>query len=196
MRKTFSSRASSSRIAWLRASRMVIIDIKRSSASLLPPWIYWVGVDVLVKFFWGRLRALLGKTNSCLYLLAHFTINFCKTLIVNDLFFSKAGRKEFEWVAFLVLFDFRSVAVVSRIRHGVPHEAICSDLQQRGQVILATTLNRSFCCFTHGKYIHPIHEFGGHFVGICLLRDVLQRHCALQGGTHSVLIVFADVDTR
>src|SRR5258705_11801865 len=148
---------------------MVIIDIKSSSANLLPPWIHWVGVDVLVKFFWGRLRALLGKTNSGFYLLAHVTIDLCKTLIVNDLFFSKAGRKEFEWVAFLVLFDFRSCAVISRIRHGVSHEAICSDLQQRGQVILATTFNRSFCCFRHSKYIHTIHEFGGHFVGIGLL---------------------------
>src|SRR6185503_5284393 len=189
IKKTFSSRASSSRRAWLSASRIVIVGMILFAARF-----NWVGVDVCVEFRRIREWTLIGETQRVFDLFAHLLVDLVERLLVYDLCFEQAGRKQFEWVALLILLDFRTRSIVARVRHRVAHEAIGANFEERWKIILARAFDRANCSFTHGQHIHAVNKLRSHFVSAGFLGDVMQRHCAGEGSAHAVLIVFADID--
>jgi hypothetical protein len=68
--------------------------------------IYWVCVDICVKFSRVRLRALIGEACGTLDLFTHILLDGGKTFVRQDAFLLQACRKELDRVALLVLFDF------------------------------------------------------------------------------------------
>src|SRR6185503_18225815 len=189
IKKTFSSRASSSRRAWLSASRIVIVGMILFAARF-----NWVGVDVCVEFRRIREWTLIGETQRVFDLFAHLLVDLVERLLVYDLCFEQAGRKQFEWIALLILLDFRTRAIVPRVGHRVTHKAIGANFEEGRKIILTRPFDRAHSGFTYGEDVHAVNKFRSHFVSAGFLGDVMQRHRAGEGSAHAVLVVLADVD--
>ena len=49
--------------------------------------------------------------------------------LIDDLFFEQARREKLDWIALLVLLDFRSCTVVAGVRHRVAHKTISANFE-------------------------------------------------------------------
>src|SRR5580704_6920875 len=119
MRKTRSSRPSSSRSAWLSASRYVIKGIGRDSARCLDQ-------HVLEQRFEGRLGTLVRKVPRVLDDRAQFLIQVLQLIFAQlPVVFHPLAQQD-DWVALLPFLQLglRPISAARRIRHGVSHEAI------------------------------------------------------------------------
>src|SRR5262245_61786673 len=103
----------------------------RRRASSLQPFVfdfsglaYRVSVDVAVEFAFFGQRTLFGETDRVFHIFFYLGLDPGKGVVVNDAVLFQRGDKSLDWVAFLILLDFRAGAIVSRIRHRVTHVAI------------------------------------------------------------------------
>src|SRR5258705_6799966 len=76
------------------------------------------------------------------------------------------------------------------------HKAISANLQESRQGVFASSLDSAYGRFPHGQHVHAVDKFRGHLIRAGFLCDVLQRHGPSQRGTHPILIILADVNTR
>ena len=74
------------------------------------------------------------------------------------------------------------------------HEAVRSRFDERRRGLLACTLNSSLGCMSHCQHVHAVDVFRFEFISARFLRNVLQRHGALERSAHAVFVVFANVD--
>src|SRR6266576_7166562 len=93
-------------------------------------------------------------------------------------------------------FNLGAGSVISRVGHGMAHEAISTNLEQCRQITFSRALNSSQGCFANGKNVHPVNKLGRYLVSASLLRNILQGHSALERSAHPILIVFTDIDAR
>src|SRR6185295_386036 len=98
--KTFSSRANSSRIAWLSASRIVIVAMVRLTVSV-PGWIDRVRVDVCIELFGFRKRTFFSETKRVFHFFPHFFVDSRECFLVDHFLFEQTRREKLDRIAFL-----------------------------------------------------------------------------------------------
>src|SRR5207247_1737409 len=78
---------------------------------------YWCSVNICVKLIRLGQRTLVGKTDSPFHLFFNPRFNLFQAFFIQNALLRKSGDKEFDWIALLIFFNFRTRSIIARVGH-------------------------------------------------------------------------------
>src|SRR5579884_3092359 len=153
-----------------------------------------VSHDISIEFFRLREGAVLGKFRRIFSYLGGAGIVGVKFRLGGDAELKEFLLEDADRVACgTPLVFFLSSAIVSRVGHGVPTEAIGFDFQQIGAIAAPSMFGGPLHGFVDGNDIHTIYLLTGHVVSGGAWEQLVNRPGFMYGHAQRVLVVLTNI---